>query len=190
MTFMSTEETQVGGTRPTSLCLRADIWLFRQIKAGQGPVWLLHLAKLIARHSWLVLLAVIAWTALYHDHGLPLAAAALTYAGLLQLAGKRLAQRWQSQRPFVLGLCENHLRHSARAGFPSSHALVMGAVVGAMIPVANDMAILLMVGIAVTTGWARVHTAAHFPSDVLAGLVVGGLLGWLPGTFLTCHFAR
>jgi undecaprenyl-diphosphatase len=103
----------------------------------------------------------------------------------VQLVGKRLARRWQAQRQFVLGLCDNHLGHSARAGFPSSHALVMGAVIGVLLPYTlNDALLAAMSAIAVLTGWARVHTGAHFPLDVVVGTVIGLLAGLLFGLHL------
>lgn len=159
---------------PTSPWLRVDIWLFRRLGAGRGPVAALALARLVARWSWLPLLALVVLVSLPHQLGPALALLCLAWAGLVQLAGKRLARRWQAQRPFALGLCPNHLGHGGRAGFPSSHALVMGAVLGALLPHTGSGALIAaMAAVALGTGWARVHTGAHFPLDVLAGLVLG-----------------
>lgn len=143
-------------------------------------------ASLFVRWSWLPLLAVMAAAAYQMaTHGVLLALLALVFAGLVQLAGKRLARRWQAQRPFVLGLCDNHLGHSARAGFPSSHALVMGAVIGTLLPhTPNDALSTAMAAIALLTAWARVHTGAHFPSDVIVGTVAGVFAGGLFGVLL------
>jgi undecaprenyl-diphosphatase len=151
------------------------------MRAAQGPAWLMAVAQVLARHSWLALLVVMASVAWVNERGPLLALQALVCAGLLQLAGKRLARRWQAQRPFVLGLCDNHLGHSPRAGFPSSHALVMGAVFGSLAPFSGPLATSAMGVIALVTAWARVHTGAHFPSDVIMGLVAGATLGFLLG---------
>ena len=159
---------------PASPWLRVDIWLFRRLGAGRGPVAALVLARLVARWSWLPLLALVVLVSLPHPLGPALALLCLSWAGLVQLAGKRLARRWQAQRPFALGLCPNHLGHGGRAGFPSSHALVMGAVWGALLPHTGSGALITaMAAVALATGWARVHTGAHFPLDVLAGLALG-----------------
>lgn len=165
---------------------RFDAALFRALGAGHGPTWLMALARAWARWSWLPLLALVAAVAAQAPaHGAWLALLALAFAGLLQLAGKRLARHWQAQRPFVLGLCANHLGHSARAGFPSSHALVMGAVIGVLLPhTLNDGLLAAMSGIALLTGWARVHTGAHFPLDVIVGTLAGLLAGLLFGLWL------
>ena len=154
--------------------LRLDIRLFRLLHAGRGPAALMGFARALARWSWLPLLALVAWVSLDHRLGPVLALLCLAWAGLVQLAGKRLARRWQAQRPFALGLCPNHLGHGGRAGFPSSHALVMGAVLGALLPhTASGAALAAMAARALGTGWARVHTGAHFPLDVIAGLAMG-----------------
>ena len=165
---------------------RFDARVFRAIGAGYGPAWLMTFARLLARWSWLPLLAVVAAVAAQAPaHGALLAVLSLVFAGAVQLVGKRLARRWQAKRPFVLGLCDNHLGHSARAGFPSSHALVMGAVIGVLLPYTlNDALLATMSAIAVLTGWARVHTGAHFPLDVVVGTLIGLLAGLLFGLHL------
>jgi undecaprenyl-diphosphatase len=80
----------------------------------------------------------------------------------------------------ALGLSANHLDHGSRSGFPSTHAAVMSTAVGFMavaIPVWSLIA--AMATVTLCTSWARVHAGAHFPSDVLAGLVGGAALGAL-----------
>lgn len=158
--------------------LRLDIRLFRWLRAGRGPAALMGLARATARWSWLPLLALVLGVSLGHRLGPGLALACLAWAGLVQLAGKRLARRWRAQRPFALGLCPNHLGHGGRAGFPSSHALVMGAVLGVLLPHTDSApALAAMAAVAVGTGWARVHTGAHFPLDVGVGLAMGLVSG-------------
>lgn len=165
--------------------LRFDVWLFRRIGAGRGPAIGLALARLVANWSWLPLLMLVVLVSLPHRLGPWLALMCLTWAGLVQLAGKRLARRWQAQRPFAMGLCANHLGHGGRAGFPSSHALVMGAVLGVLLPHTGSGALMAaMAAVALGTGWARVHTGAHFPLDVAAGLALGVAFGLAFGLVL------
>ncbi len=180
------EISRVTPSAVVSPWLRLDAVLFRAIGAGCGPVWLMRLARQWARWSWLPLLVLVAAAgAQAPSQGASLTLLALAFAGVVQLAGKRLARRWQAQRPFVLGLCDNHLGHSARAGFPSSHALVMGAVIGTLLPhTPNDALSTAMAAIALLTAWARVHTGAHFPSDVIVGTVAGVFAGGLFGVLL------
>ncbi|MCY1555222.1 hypothetical protein D9M68_918600 [compost metagenome] len=44
--------------------------------------------------------------------------------------------------------------------------------------------IAAMAAVALGTGWARVHTGAHFPLDVLAGLALGLVSGLAFGLVL------
>jgi undecaprenyl-diphosphatase len=159
--------------------LRLDMALFRAMGAGRGPAALMAAARALARWSWLPMLALVLAVSLAdRRYGLWLAPWCLAFAGMAQLAGKRLARHWQAQRPFALGLCANHLGHGGRAGFPSSHALVMGAVFGALLPhTGSDALLAAMAAVALATGWARVHAGAHFPLDVIAGLALGFAAG-------------
>lgn len=164
-----------------SLWQALDVRLFAWVGGGHmARPHTLALACALGRWSWVPLLALMATAALRGGTAdLGLLAQCLIVAALVQLASKRLARRWCAQRPFMRGLSPNHLQHSARGGFPSTHATVMGAVLGFMawhLP-AGDPALAGMAVTVVATGWARVYAGAHFPLDVLAGLVFGGLSG-------------
>lgn len=165
---------------PAVTLLNLDIRCFRWIGAGRPDrPKRLHLAIQFARWSWVPLLAVISATLAFRDHMLPPVLTALLSAGVLQLLVKRASKRWCAKRPFAVGLCDNHLGHSDRGGMPSTHAAVMGCVAGALMPwVGVGSELVLIPVIAVLTGWARVHAGAHFPSDVVAGLLMGMAFGW------------
>ncbi len=172
-------------TAPTlSIWQALDLRLFAWVGGGHAAhPRTLALACALGRWSWVPLLALMASAALLHDGsaGLWVLAQCLAVAALVQLASKRLARRWCASRPFMRGLSPNHLRHSARGGFPSTHATVMGAVLGFMalqLP-AGDPALAGMALTVAATGWARVYAGAHFPLDVLAGLAFGSLSGAL-----------
>jgi len=168
-----------------------DLRAFARLGGGHAARALpLHAALLIARGSsgllLIVLLLATWWTAA------PLASATviLLLAGATQYAGKRLAQRHGAPRPYHLGLSPNHLQQGARGGWPSSHALSMACVSGALWVLAGPSALWSVAALlTLATGWARVYAGAHFPSDVFAGWGLGlasGSLGmalclpWLP----------
>lgn len=160
-----------------------DLHLFAWVGGGHAArPRTLALACALGRWSWVPLLAMMTAVALRDGTaGLWVLGQCLAVAALVQLASKRLARRWCAQRPFMRGLSPNHLNHSARGGFPSTHTTVMGAVLGFMalqLP-AGDPALAGMALTVLATGWARVYAGAHFPLDVLAGLVFGGLSGVL-----------
>lgn len=175
----------------TQICRRLDLQLFSTWGAGhQAHSLALGLACLWARWSWMPLLALmVAVSWLKGPNGALLLIQCLTVLTVVQVGCKRLARRWQVERPFMLGLSPNHLRHSQRGGFPSTHATAMGAVLGHMalqLP-PDHPALTGMAFIVVSTGWARVYAGAHFPLDVLAGLALGvasgtslaAVMGWI-----------
>jgi len=65
--------------------------------------------------------------------------------------------------------------------FPSDHTVMAGAVAGALLLVSRRLG-LAAVAAALLMAFARVYIAAHYPWDVVAGLMLGGavaLAGWL-----------
>jgi undecaprenyl-diphosphatase len=171
-------------TAPAEPCAwglrRVDVQLFRWMRAGHGArAGLLRVARQVSHHSWVLMLATLFAMAVGTPEGGWTLLKCLGMATLAQLASKRCAARWAAPRPFALGLSDNHLQHGPRAGLPSTHAAVMGAVVVFMSVAAAGHPLLAVLCItALATAWARVYAGAHFPSDVLLGLALGGVLGW------------
>lgn len=62
--------------------------------------------------------------------------------------------------------------------FPSDHAVMAGAAAVGLL-VASRRVGWWAVGAALVMAFARVYVGAHYPQDVLAGLVLGGLVSWL-----------
>ncbi len=70
---------------------------------------------------------------------------------------------------------------SADSSFPSDHAVMAGAAAAGLLLVDRRLG-LVASALAVLMAFSRVYVGAHFPVDVLAGLVVGvavSLVGWL-----------
>jgi membrane-associated phospholipid phosphatase len=96
---------------------------------------------------------------------------------LASMLAHQLAGQLAVPRPFMVGLSINHLQHGARGSLPSAHASVMFAIAATFLYRAGlrgaGLGILAM---ALVTGWGRVSAGAHFPADVLAGLLLGLML--------------
>ncbi|MEF2548888.1 undecaprenyl-diphosphatase [Aurantimonas sp. E1-2-R+4] len=77
-------------------------------------------------------------------------------------------------RPFAIGLAPNLLAHVADSSLPSDHAAVMSAVAIALLFAARRLLGVLVAVATLAVGAARVALGVHFPSDILAGILVGG----------------
>lgn len=83
-------------------------------------------------------------------------------------------------RPFVIGLGKQWLPHAASHSFPSVHAsAVFGFATAVAMTAGRRYWALLALAAAVLVAWSRVYLGLHFPSDVLAGALVGTTSAWL-----------
>ncbi|MCG2585421.1 phosphatase PAP2 family protein [Massilia sp. TS11] len=62
--------------------------------------------------------------------------------------------------------------------FPSGHAMFAAMLLTWLWPLATRGQRALLLGWALFIGFARVNVGAHFPVDVAAGWLIGGLVGW------------
>lgn len=75
---------------------------------------------------------------------------------------------------------ETILYNSDPNSFPSGHTgAAFAFAVAAYRELPVSWARFAAVGAAICMGWSRIYVAVHYPSDVIAGAVVGGLCGWL-----------
>ncbi len=101
----------------------------------------------------------------------------LALAANQPLSGAVHEARPYDTHPHVLVL----VTRSTDWSFPSDHAVMAGAVAVGLLFVSRRLGFIAL-GAALLMAFARVYVAAHYPWDVLAGLVFGGavaLLSWL-----------
>ncbi len=99
-------------------------------------------------------------------------------AGVMHCLYPLIKNRYQRRRPFKVdpelsSLLSTLDEHS----FPSGHAMTLSAVLAPIVilwPAMAFSSVLMVVGLA----WSRVATAHHYPSDVLAGALLGLGLGY------------
>ncbi|MEO7939842.1 MAG: phosphatase PAP2 family protein, partial [Burkholderiaceae bacterium] len=140
-----------------------------------SPDWMLKLAMFASQQlSGLVVAGtfgalVVAERDIRQDIWQVLLAMALAWA--LARVGQHLLSM---PRPFALQLGTQWIAHGNSAGFPSTHASVAFAFATAVAVNARRWhAALPALAAAALIAWSRVCLGLHFPSDVIAGLLVG-----------------
>ncbi len=144
---------------------------------AQSPAALVSLAVWTSR--WLptvamfgLLLALVAGPARWRRALLTTGAA----MALAWLGASLIKQGVVAPRPFMLGLGTDWMGHSGGNGFPSSHASVATAfAVSALFGPWSLPARCAMVFAGAVVCWSRIAVGVHFPSDVLAAMLLGGL---------------
>ena len=155
-----------------------NLTLFGLLGAGHDPhpFWL-AVASLIAEKSGWVCVALFAWAAWRQPTQRWHVLAVMLAAGLASMLSRSLAESLGFPRPFMLGLSPAHIEHGARAALPSTHATVMFTMAFMfMLRPALRRPGWLLCGVALATAWARIYVGVHFPRDIAAGLVLGGVL--------------
>lgn len=111
------------------------------------------------------------------------AGSALGAAALALLVNRVLSSAWHRDRPY-----QTH--HVARIwgvrktdpSFPSDHASASFAIAVAVLLIDSLAGVLFLV-LAVLIAVGRVVVGEHYPGDVLAGVVIGSVCGYLVVTF-------
>ena len=143
--------------------------------------WLHEPARLYAQYGVAVFagLLLLSWWLARRDGDLGRVAAALwAPAGALIALGlnQLLVAAFAEPRPYtVLPDVLVLVHRSSDFSFPSDHAVMAGAVT-AGVALAHRRLGLVAAGLAVLMAATRVYVGAHFPLDVVAGLLVGGVI--------------
>jgi undecaprenyl-diphosphatase len=126
--------------------------------AGAEVVMMLALAASGRRHSALRMLLAV---------------------GTVYGAAELLGQGWRRERPFHSdGDIEGLLEHDAGRSFPSRH-VASGLAMAAIGATEHPRVGQAMTSLAWLLGLSRVAAGLHYPSDVLAGAILGMLVGRL-----------
>ena len=160
-------------------------WYLAANRLSELTPWLHPVAAAYALWAGLVLLAVLLiaawWTSARRgeDPARRVATAVVTGLGTVLALGANqpLSAAVARPRPFItfpnaLVL----LQKSADFSFPSDHLMIAGAFVAGFWCLDRRLgAVSLLFSVALA--FARVYSGVHYPSDVVAGLVVGAAIG-------------
>ena len=155
-----------------------NLQLFQWIAGGHAPngtlLWLA--TQLALGASWLSV-ALMAWAGWRQPADRAYFVAACLLAAGAGMLAHSLSAGLNMPRPFMLGLSPSWLGHGNRGSLPSAHATVMFTVALCFLwrPRLRSIG-WVVAALAVLTGWARIYVGVHFPLDVVAGLLLAGLL--------------
>ena len=109
-------------------------------------------------------------------------ASGLVAAAIALLTNQVISHVWDRPRPFTGHAAATHLLSapSPDPSFPSDHAAVAFAIAFAVLAFSRRGGIVFLAA-ATVIGLSRIALGMHYPSDVLAGVVVG----WAAAFFVT-----
>ena len=101
-------------------------------------------------------------------------ASALVSAGVALLANQAISHLWERPRPFTAHSSLTHVlgARTTDPSFPSDHAAAAFAIAFAVFAFSRRAGVGFLV-VATLIGLSRIALGMHYPSDVLAGLLVG-----------------
>ena len=85
---------------------------------------------------------------------------------------------WQRPRPFINNNVNLIINYSNEASFPSGHAAFFFAI-ATVVYFHNKKAGILFFAGALLISLGRIFVGIHWPSDIVAGAIVGVFSGWL-----------
>jgi len=158
-----------------------DQRLFLWLNLGeQSLAWLMQLA-LFGSTVWPKVMLVAMMLALLVGPAHWRRAALHTVLAMLVawLIVRGISTAWPLPRPFVLGVGQQWLAKEPSPSFPSSHAAIAWAVgAAACWWVRQPLARAALLLSALLIAWSRLALGLHFPSDTLAGMLIGVLAAW------------
>ena len=132
---------------------------------------------------YIILIASIGWVVGHHMGRIRLMALDFIYTlaapiGAAVVISEVLSKFFDRSRPFVASREITLLiPHDADGGFPSHHTTVMVAIAVALWFRNHNFGRLLFI-LAMLSGIARVGAGIHYPTDILAGIVIGAMTSW------------
>jgi undecaprenyl-diphosphatase len=143
-------------------------WLTGFLVAISNSVYLLTLPLLVMLFLLRISISKIVWS--------------IASVGFSQLVIEVLKDIIKRPRPVVLDIV--YQSHYTGYSFPSGHAAMATILCGLMLYLVNERLTFVqrrallstMVLYCLLVGWSRIYVGAHYPSDVLGGYLLGGIL--------------
>jgi undecaprenyl-diphosphatase len=162
--------------------IAVDTWLFLKLNAGvANPVfdWLMPIATEVRYLMWLVVPSLAALAAFGGGKG----RSTVLFALILLVSTDQLSSH--IIKPLIARPRPCHNVEGARIlyrcgrtfAFPSSHAVnSMGAAL--FFGLLYRRWLWLLIGVAVLNSYSRIYLGIHYPFDMIAGWILGGVMAW------------
>lgn len=148
-------------------------WLIAWNKLAESGVFLRNLVKISAQYLIyflpLIFIVLWFWSAQSKKVALRALAAMGLGLGITMILGKSLNR----PRPFASGGIQEVLFHRPDYSFPSDHGTVLFAIAMSFYLSGYKRLSYFIFALGVVISAARIAAGVHFPSDILAGLVIG-----------------
>lgn len=162
--------------------MNLDLYLFNLINGFAGKSqWLDYLAMFFAKYfEYFLILALLIFLAVNFKKYWKMVAEAVVIAVFVRFVLAEIIRwLWFRPRPFVV---ENFIplisQSPAEASFPSGHASFYFAL-SAIVYCYNKKASILFLVASSLIAISRVFVGIHWPSDILAGVLLGIFVAWL-----------
>ncbi|HEY2301912.1 MAG TPA: phosphatase PAP2 family protein [Acidimicrobiales bacterium] len=153
-----------------------DRWFAEHLRGRPVADRIFYGASALGDHGviWLILAAI---RGLRSDEGVPAAVRAAAGIGIESaLVNGPVKWVFRRERPVVLVDRPLPLRRPLTSSFPSGHA-TSAFCAAALLSDGDTRWAPVYYGLAVVVAWSRVHVSIHHASDVVAGMVIGSVIG-------------
>jgi undecaprenyl-diphosphatase len=150
---------------------------------ARDSAWLHGVAVAFAKYGVVLFALALVFGAVHYGRGSSRALAAAVWAAVATLVAVAVNQpignafgehRPYADHPHALLL----ISPTSDFSFPSDHAVMAGAVAAGLWLVSRKLGYVVAV-LAVLLAATRVYVGAHYPGDVVAGLVLGAMVSWM-----------
>lgn len=154
--------------------INVNYWLFQQInQLATHHDWIDDIMEFCAQDIVFVMIAIlgILWLTGRKDNQKAVFFASLATCVALAVGAMIISPAVHHPRPFATHQVHQLVAHAADNSFPSDHSTLAFSIALSVLLVKRRMGIMLL-GLAVITGFSRVYVGVHYPADIAGAAVL------------------